>query len=166
MAKILIGSEELSGLLGFQVQMANLHVIEQSRAALKEFQISPAKLTALLLIRDNPGCEQSALGRALSINRASAMKLVNVLADRNLIERRPGRDLRSNALHLTEQGRIELGPMTQAIRDADDATAAALSIHEREELLGLLIKLRRGKSRRSFAGDDGQNDCRIAAALP
>lgn len=147
MVKRLNDGEELTGLLGFQVQMANLHLTEQARSALKELQISPAKLTALLLIRDNPGCEQSALGRALSINRASAMKLVNVLADRNLIERRPGRDLRSNALHLTEQGRIELAPMALTLREADDAAAVALSAQERAELLRLLTKLRHGNSR-------------------
>ena len=148
MKKHLIDGEELAGLLGFQIQMANLHVIEQARSALKEFQISPAKLTALLLIRDNPGCEQSALGRALSINRASAMKLVNILADRNLIERRPGRDLRSNALHLTERGRVELAPMALTLREADDAATAALSTHERANLLRLLNKLRQAKAGR------------------
>ncbi len=40
-----------------------------------------------MLIKDNAGCEQSALGRALSINRSSAMKLVNALSDKGLIER-------------------------------------------------------------------------------
>lgn len=148
MMKRLIDGKELAGLLGYQVQMANLHVIEQARSALKEFQISPAKLTALLLIRDNPGCEQSALGRALLINRASAMKLVNVLVGRNLIERRPGRDLRSNALHLTERGRVELEPMALTLRDADNAAAAALSPHERANLLHLLSKLRQAKAGR------------------
>ncbi|MEP6868125.1 MAG: MarR family transcriptional regulator [Novosphingobium sp.] len=145
MTNRLIAGKELAGLIGYQVQMANLFLNEQARTALDKFQISPAKLSALLLIRDNAGCEQSALGRALSINRSSAMKLVNVLADRNLVERRPGRNLRSNALHLTEQGRIEIAAMAQTLRNADDASAAALSINERAEFLRLLEKLQHGK---------------------
>ncbi len=147
MMKRMIDGDELAGLLGFQLRMANLRLTEAARVALQDFKISPAKLSALLLIRDNPGCEQSALGRAFSINRASAMKLVNVLDDRNLIERQPGRDRRSNSLHLTEQGRIELVQMAQALREADDAAAATLSAHERAELLRLLGKLRHGKGR-------------------
>lgn len=146
MTKRIIAGKELAGLIGYQVQLANLLLNELARTALAEFQISPAKLSALLLIRDNPGCEQSALGRVLSINRSSAMKLVNVLADRSLVERRPGRNLRSNALHLTEQGRAEIADMAQTLRNSDDAAAAALSINERAEMLRLLGKLQHGKS--------------------
>ncbi|MFP5432659.1 MAG: MarR family transcriptional regulator, partial [Alphaproteobacteria bacterium] len=49
-----------------------------------------AKFTALLLIRDNPGCDQTALGRALSVNRSSAMKLVNILEERGWSNGGPG----------------------------------------------------------------------------
>lgn len=144
MGSHLIVGADLAGLLGFQVQMANLRSLGDARTALESFQISPAKLTALLLIRDNPGCAQSALGRALSINRSSAMKLVNVLTERGLIERREGNDLRSNALHLTEQGRSEIGRMVDALRHADKKWAAVLSGEELPELVRLLDKLRLG----------------------
>lgn len=146
MRKRLTDGEDLTGLVGYQLQMANLRVSGEAREALAALDISPAKVTALLLIRDNEGCEQSALGRAFSINRSSAMKLVNGLTERGLIERKPGRDLRSNALHLTERGREELARMVAAVRSADEEVAAVLSGRERAELMRLLAKLRQGRT--------------------
>lgn len=136
--------KELQRLLGFQLLMAELHMGNSAREALAPFGISPAKLAALLIIRDNPGCDQSALGQALWVNRSSAMKLVNALADLELVERRPGRDLRTNALHITEGGRERLDAMAQRLNEADGAAAVALSAEDRRQLLALLRKLRRG----------------------
>ena len=144
MTKHLIDGEELTALLGYQLQMANLHLMELAHKALNNFQITPAKVTALMLIRDNPGCEQSALGRALSINRSSAMKLVNTLVERGLAERRSGKDLRSNALHLTSQGEVELARMTAVLRETEDRASAVLTPQQRADLLRLLGKLRQG----------------------
>src|SRR3546814_20133735 len=78
-------------LIGYQARMISLRLNGAARDALDGFEISPAKVTALGLIAANPGCGQSALARALSINRASAMKLINVLEEHGLVERRPGR---------------------------------------------------------------------------
>src|SRR3546814_713670 len=111
-----------------------------ARQALDEFRISPAKVTALGLIAANPGCGQSALARALSINRASAMKLVNVLEEHGLVERRAGPDLRTNALHLTDMGKADLPVMLAKLAESDKVALAALSEKERATLLQLLEK--------------------------
>jgi len=111
--------------------------------------VTPAKLTALLLIRANPGCDQTALGRALSINRSSTMKLVNFLAERGLVERRPGRDLRTNALYLLPGTEQRIDEMVQALRESDARVAARLSSAERAELAGLLRKLGPARTRRT-----------------
>jgi DNA-binding MarR family transcriptional regulator len=136
---------DLDGLLGYRIELAHLVAIEDARQALANYGLTPAKLTALLLIRANPGCDQTALGRALSVNRSSAMKLVNVLVDRGLIERRPGRDLRTNALHLLPGGEERVTEMLEALRQSDRRLAANLTAAERTTLMGLLKKL--GKSR-------------------
>ena len=112
-----------------------------ARAAMAAHDHSPAKLTALILIRDNPGCDQTALGRALSINRSSAMKLVNILAERGLVERRPGRDLRTNALWLTAEGEAKVPVMVDALRVSDARMTARLSAEEVRTLSALLRKL-------------------------
>lgn len=136
---------DLDGLLGYRIELAHLVAIEDARQALANYGLTPAKLTALLLIRANPGCDQTALGRALSVNRSSAMKLVNVLVDRGLIELRPGRDLRTNALHLLPGGEERVTEMLEALRQSDRRLAANLTAAERTTLMGLLKKL--GKSR-------------------
>src|SRR3546814_18851745 len=96
-----------------------------ARQALDEFRISPAKVTALGLIAANPGCGQSALARALSINRASAMKLVNVLEEHGLVQRRPGRDLRTNALHLTDKAKADMPVVLAKLAESDKVGLAA-----------------------------------------
>jgi len=141
MTKRLAHNEDVASLMGFQLQMASLRLNEAARAALEDHAISPAKVTALSFVAANPGCEQSALARVLSINRASAMKLVNILAERGLVERRPGRDLRSNALHLTAHGSAALPQMIARLRESEQGVLAALTDRERAQLLRLLTKL-------------------------
>lgn len=133
---------ELRDILGYQLRRASLIADDDARHVLEPFGLTPAKLTALLLIRGNPGCDQSALGRALSINRSSAMKLVNVLVDRGLIERRSGRDLRTNALYLTPEGEGGLIEMLDRLREADRELSDGLTAAERTVLLKLLQKVR------------------------
>lgn len=133
--------EDLASLTGYQLQMARLPLMAAAHAALVPFGISPAKVTALALIRARPGLDQSTLARSLSINRASAMKLVNLLAERGLVERRPGRNLRSNALHLTAEGEAQLPAMIACLRDSEAPMLAPLSAEEQRQLQGLLHRL-------------------------
>jgi len=132
---------DLQSLVGYRVQRANLQMETDARAALADHDLSPAKMTALILIRDNPGCDQTALGRALSINRSSAMKLVNILADKGLVERRPGRDLRTNALMLLPEGARQLDAMLAAVRQSDERMTQRLGAEELKTLLCLLARL-------------------------
>ena len=134
-------ARELEALLGYQLQRSDLLVTDDARRALAQHGLTPAKLTALLLIRANPGCDQTALGRALSINRSSAMKLVNFLAERGLLERRPGRDLRTNALHLPADAEERIGEMLRDLRESDARMSERLTAAERAQLFGLLRKL-------------------------
>ncbi|WP_084581579.1 MarR family winged helix-turn-helix transcriptional regulator [Sphingomonas azotifigens] len=133
--------DALETLIGYQLQMARLRLMEAAHAALAPYGISPARVTALALIRAQPGLDQSALGRALSINRASAMKLVNLLVERGLVERRPGRDLRSHALHLTPEGETQLPQMIARLHESELPVLADLDDAERATLLQLLNRI-------------------------
>ena len=134
-------ASELLHLLGYRLQLAHMLATTDARAELEPYGLTPAKLTALLLIRDNPGCDQTTLGKALNVNRSSAMKIVNTLAEQDLIERRPGRDLRSNALHLTTIGKTRVAEMMRAIRVSDERVAQPLSGDERATLIALLDRV-------------------------
>jgi len=144
---------DLETLLGYQLQRANLAMTRDAREVLEPYGLTPAKLTALLLIRANPGCDQTALGRALDINRSSAMKLVNVLAALGFIERRAGRNLRTNALHLLPEGAARVEELLAILRHSDRRTSARLSAAEIATLFGLLRKIGPVRARRSVEND-------------
>ncbi|MEJ2407779.1 MAG: MarR family transcriptional regulator [Novosphingobium sp.] len=139
--KPLLHHPVLSAQIGFNLQMASLRVAAQIREALARFEISPAKATALSLVRMNPGCDQSALGRALLVNRASAMKIVNSLSSGGLVERKPGRNLRTNALFLTEAGERLLDALLPAIEQADALAVRELEPTQRKALRRILAPL-------------------------
>ena len=142
---------DLDIILGYQMQRAHLLMTEDARKVLQPHGLTPAKLTALLLIRANPGSDQTALGRALSINRSSAMKLVNVLVAQDFIERRAGRNLRTNALHLLPAGEARLTGILVSLRESDDRMSARLTASERASLFALLRKLGPARSRKAPA---------------
>lgn len=139
---------DLEGLLGYQLQRFHLLVTGDARRVLAPHDITPAKLTALLLIRANPGCDQTALGRALNINRSSAMKLINFLVERDLVERRPGRDLRTNALYLPPRAEDRILEMVKALSESDIRMSERLTAAERRQLFDLLRKLGPARGRR------------------
>lgn len=68
--------------------------------------LTPGRVLALSFLHEHPGCEQTALARALGVNQASAMSIINKLESLRVIERKAGRNRRSNALHLTKKGQV------------------------------------------------------------
>ena len=140
---------DLDSLIGYQLQVAYLLMTADARRVLEPQGLTPAKLTALMLIRANPGCDQSALARALSINRSSAMKLINGLTARGLIERRAGRNLRTNALHLMPEGEQCMLAMLTELRGSDQHMTERLNSSEKATLTTLLRKLGPARGKRA-----------------
>ena len=132
----------IGGLLGYQLHRTDLMAMDLLAEALAEFGLTAARATGLVYIALHEGCDQTALGTALGINRASTVALVNALVGLNAIERRPGRDRRSNALWLTETGR-NLRAQSERITSEHDAMVfGMLTDDESETLRRLLRKLR------------------------
>jgi DNA-binding MarR family transcriptional regulator len=65
---------------------------------------SGALADAVVVIRDHPGVTAEWLGRALELSQPGTVHLVRRLSTEGLIEKRPGRNARSHALHLTSPG--------------------------------------------------------------
>jgi DNA-binding MarR family transcriptional regulator len=128
--------------LGLQLHHADVRAMAALSERLSPLGVTPARATAIVYIGLNEGCDQITLGRALGVNRASTMKAVDELEALGAIERRPGRDRRTNALHLTPTGRDLRGAIEQVTLEHDQATFAPLSTDERSELRRLLTKLR------------------------
>lgn len=128
--------------LGLQLHYADIRVMARLAARLAPLKVTPARATAIVYIALHAGCDQTTLGRALGINRASTMKAVDELEILGAIERRPGRDRRTNALHLTAAGETLRAQIEQATLAHDQATFATLTSTERAELSRLLAKVR------------------------
>ncbi|MBB5864507.1 MarR family transcriptional regulator [Xanthomonas sp. 3058] len=127
--------------LGYQLQLAALASSHAARQELGELHLTPARVTALIHIRDQPGCDQTELGNRLLVNRAAGMKIANALAEQGLIERLAGRDRRSKGLYLTDQGQRTLEVAQACLARAVARTCTGLQAVEQQTLLRLLCKL-------------------------
>lgn len=135
------GRRALAGLVGFQLQLANMRAMQAARTALADRNTTPAKVTAMLFVLDNPGCDQTTLAKFMHVGRSAIMKLLNTLEARSHIERRSGRDLRSNGLYITPEGEGFLAEALALIEESDRKVTANLTLEEQDQLLALLRKL-------------------------
>jgi DNA-binding MarR family transcriptional regulator len=95
----------------------------------------------LLLIEANPGVTQGRLAEAVRLDRSTMVGVIDSLEERGLVERRRGRDRRTNGLWLTRPGRVLAARLRQRIERHERRVAARLSDAERGQLLALLAKL-------------------------
>jgi DNA-binding MarR family transcriptional regulator len=131
----------LSQHLGYLLHRVDAVLMRKAAVAFDVLGLTPARATAAVYIGLHEGCDQAALGRALGINRASTMKVVNELVALGLVARHEGRNRRTNALHLTKRGQTVCERIEDVSAKADDTHFAALSRAEQTELRRLLTKL-------------------------
>lgn len=131
----------LSDLLGYRLRVAQQAVFRDFARAIPE--ASPGRAGILLLIDANPGVTQSRLAQAVGIDRSTMVGVLHALEARELVERRRGKDRRTNGLWLTRAGQTLVGSLKQRIRVHERRVASHLSATERAQLLALLEKLAR-----------------------
>jgi DNA-binding MarR family transcriptional regulator len=132
----------LDNYLGYALRRAQLAGFDAFQRAIGRSDMTPARFTAMVIVRANPGLTQSALGAALGTARSGAMVVVDWLEARGLAERR-GRseDARAWGLFLTPRGEARLRELKRRVRANDAAFAARLTADERMTLRTLLEKL-------------------------
>ncbi len=140
---------EMAERLGYQLRRADMLAMGALQDELGKCGVPPGRATALVYIDLHPGCDQVTLGSVLGINRASTMAAVNGLVAIGAVERRPGRDRRSNALHLTEAGRRLRREIAQITSEHEDHFFDTLTGAERAELHRLLVKIRAANNARA-----------------
>jgi len=125
--------------LGYFLRRLQVWVFQDFIATLKQMDVRPAQYSVLLLIEANPGRSQSAIGRALNIERARLARLLHELEDRNWIARRAsGRDARSHALVLTSEGEKALAKIKALAETHEAKLSAYIGPQRRAELMDLL----------------------------
>jgi DNA-binding MarR family transcriptional regulator len=137
-----VRSALLESLVGYCLRRASNALLADFVAAVGELGLRPALFAMLAVARENPGINQSALGRALGIQRANLVPLIAELAGRGLIERRPvDGDRRAVAVHLTKAGDALLAEAEGRVRPHEDRMLRGLSLKERESLRELLNRI-------------------------
>lgn len=135
----------LEGLFGFHLRLAQVHLFTHFRDALHDFAVTPGQAGILLLIRGNAGISQSALARAVGVERATLGQTVDGLVRRDLVERRPNPDdRRAWALHPSEAGTAFVARLLPAIEAHEAELLGRLAPREADQLRDLLRKFVQG----------------------
>ncbi|MBT4941193.1 MAG: MarR family transcriptional regulator, partial [Rhodospirillaceae bacterium] len=100
-----INFDILPTLIGYHLRRAQITDFNGFLKSTSKLQITPGQFGVALIISANPGLTQSALARAVGIERSTMVAVIDALESRGLVERRPSPvDRRSYALVLSDQG--------------------------------------------------------------
>ena len=132
----------LGDLLGYHLRRAQAAVFADFMRTMVDDRITPGQFGVLVLIDCNPGLNQSALARALGIERSTMVAVIDGLEDRKLVARRGSvSDRRAKVLSLTKQGRSLLASVKPKVRRHEKRIAADLHPDEIAALIGLLKRI-------------------------
>lgn len=157
---------QLSEIIGYRLDMARCAGLRCLHALLADTAFRPADTTALLLVKERPGCDQTELGHALAGNRSVGMKVATRLEARGLLVRSGGRDRRSKGLYLTPEGEAVLADLVARHSEAEALLASGLSDAERLQLLRLLEKVERAVLDQESARGETRDEVHPATGEP
>jgi DNA-binding MarR family transcriptional regulator len=100
---------------GYQLRRASLTMMAELAVRMADLGLTITEASLLVLIRANPGANQTELSHTLAIKRANMVPLIAALEDRSLVQRRLA-DGRSHALQLTKAGAALAGKADLAMR--------------------------------------------------
>ena len=132
----------LDGLVGYHLRRASAVVGNDFSRALDGTGIRQVLFGILAIVNANPGINQGAVGRALGIQRANMVSLINELVERALIDRRTSaEDRRAFSLTLSQGGDAMFADCVARIRAHEDSLLSDLSPDERVSLIDLLSRI-------------------------
>lgn len=129
----------LGDLIGYAIRRAQIAIYKDFDARIADLTLP--MFAALVLIEANPGLNQSRLGQIMGVNRATAMALIDRLADLKLVARTASvTDRRANVLKLTARGQRRRLQAIDEVRAHDAHVARGLTKAELANLRHLLGK--------------------------
>lgn len=141
-ARQAIDAGMLDNLLGYQLRRAQARVFSDFMSAMDGDAMTPGQFGVLALIDGNSGLNQSALAKALGIERSTMVAVISALENRKLVKRgESGTDKRSYALSLTASGRTLLKKIWGKVEDHEKTITAKLDAREKNQLRDLLKKI-------------------------
>lgn len=132
----------LDGLVGYHLRRASSVFATDFSRAIAGTKMRQVLFGMLSIIKTSPGINQGNVGRALGIQRANMVSLVNELVDRDLVRREVAADdRRAFALSLTEAGEAMVEDCLEMIREHEERLLSDFSASERETLIALLGRI-------------------------
>ncbi len=133
---------QLGELLGYHLRRAQAAVFADFMRSMAQDRITPGQFGVLVLIESNPGLNQSALARALGIERSTMVAVIDGLEARKLVARQGSvSDRRAKVLSLTERGKALLADVAPKVRRHEKRIAADLNSQEVAALIALLKRV-------------------------
>ncbi|MES2044481.1 MAG: MarR family transcriptional regulator [Pseudomonadota bacterium] len=132
----------LDGLVGYHLRRASAVVGNDFSRALDGTGMRQVLFGILSIVNANPGINQGAVGRALGIQRANMVSLINELVDRDLLDRKTAaEDRRAFSLTLSPDGVAMFDNCLKRIRAHEDRLLSDLEPAERTALIDLLSRI-------------------------
>lgn len=120
-----------------QIAVAVFH----AEAEAAGYDLTPVQYAALAAISTNPAIDQVTLAGLIAYDRTTITGVVDRLAQKGLIERKPSsRDRRARELMITPDGLKTLEGITPAVEAAQQSMVRGLTAEETEDLMRLLRK--------------------------
>lgn len=134
---------------GYNLRIAQVAVFDNfakivGRLADRMGELTPGRFSLLMLLKHNPGINQTDLSRAVGLDKSTLTPALDQLERKGLILReRTAADRRTYALSLSEKGEALLADLITKVERHEENIVAALSTSERATLLRLLKKIAR-----------------------
>ena len=132
----------LEGLVGYHIRRASSAFAIDFSRAIGGTGMRQVLFGILSVVGANPGINQGGAGRALGIQRANMVSLMNELVDAGLLDRRTAtEDRRAFALNLSPAGEAMLADCLDRIEVHESEMLADFTAAERRTLIALLTRI-------------------------
>lgn len=135
---------------GFLADMVGLELHKAQKMAEKKYELTVGgklqygQLTILELIEHNPGQTQSAIAKAVGLDRSSLVPILKQFEKKKLIIRRKAQgDGRSNIIELTQEGEAVIAEFKPTVTELENSVADALGKDDYQQFVQLLKKFQR-----------------------
>ena len=143
-----INDDTLRTFVGYHLKRS-FNVIQSDLIdTLRPFDLRMLTYTALVLIVDNPGLNQSRLSQIMDIERPNLVIIIDELEERELITReRVPNDRRSYALHPTQSGRVLYRETLDAVTQHEAKLLSQIPPEHLEQMIATLKLIEAAKER-------------------
>ena len=139
-----------------RLQQTAVQVFHQETA---EYGLTPTQFVTLLAIENQPGVDQVSLSQVTMIDRSMTARIVEALAQRGLIRKKPGKtDKRANALFLAPKGAQVLTGAVPAVEKSQTEILSPLSPAERPEFIRMVQVILAAHEKRADARAAGTDE--------